>query len=63
MDYKLKKVVGLSKIKTSVTIATPEQLLMQVVPKFGVVGAAKFMWKGYRFAKTNVGFDEGLGWS
>ncbi|UXT57995.1 hypothetical protein FY134_10185 [Agrobacterium fabrum] len=63
MDYKLKKVVERSKIKTSVTITTPEQLLMQVVPKFGVVGAFRFMWKGYRFAKTHVGFGEGLGWT
>lgn len=63
MDYKLKKVVALSKIGTSVTIVTPDQLLRTVVPKFGLVGAIKFLWQGYRFAKARVGFDEGDGWT
>lgn len=62
MDYKLKKVAERSKISTPVIITTPDQLLRQVLPKFGLVGAIKFMWKGYRFAKPHVGFDEGKGW-
>ncbi len=63
MDYKQKKVVERSKIKTSVTIITLDQLLRTVVPKFGLVGAIKFLWQGYRFAKPRVGFDEGDGWT
>ena len=62
MDYKLKKVIEKSKIKTNVSIATPDQLLRSMVPKFGLWGAIKYMWKGYRFAKPRVGFDEGQGW-
>ena len=63
MDYKLQKVAGLSNIKTPVVIKTPDQLLREVLPKFGLVGAFKFMWQGYRFAKPRVGFDEGKGWT
>lgn len=63
MDYKLQKVVGAAKIKTSVTIKTPAQLLREVVPKFGLVGAIKFLWNGYKFAKPRVGFDEDKGWT
>jgi hypothetical protein len=63
MDYKLQKVVGAAKIRTPVAIKTPDQLLREVVPKFGVIGAIKFMWQGYRFAKPRVGFDEGKGWN
>lgn len=63
MDYNLKKVVGLSKIKTSVEIVTPDQLLRIVIPKFGFLGAIKFMWKGYRFGKPRAGFNEGKGWT
>ncbi len=62
MDYKLQKVVGRSKVETSVKIVTPDQLLRLVTPKFGFVGAIKFMWNGYKFAKPRVGFDEGKGW-
>lgn len=63
MDYKLQKVVVRSKIETSVKVVTPDQLLRLVIPKFGFVGAIKFMWKGYRFAKPRVGFNEGKGWT
>jgi hypothetical protein len=63
MDYKLGKVVDRSKIKTAVSIVTPDQLLRAVIPKFGFVGATKFLWKGYRFSKPLVGFDEGKGWN
>lgn len=63
MDYKLQKVVGRSKIEISVKVVTPDQLLHMVIPKFGFVGAIKFIWKGYKFAKPRVGFDEGKGWT
>ena len=63
MDCKLQKVVGRSQIKTPVVIKTPDQLLREVLPKFGLVGAVEFMWRGYRFAKPRVGFDEGRGWT
>ena len=63
MDYKLQKVVGAAKVKTPVAIKTPDQLLREVLPKFGFIGAIKFMWQGYRFAKPRVGFDEGKGWN
>jgi hypothetical protein len=62
MDYKLQKVVGRSKIKTSVKVVTPDQLLRLVIPNMGFVGAIKFMWNGYKFAKPRVGFEEGKGW-
>ena len=63
MDYKLQKVVGRSKFEPSVKVVTPDQLLRLVIPKFGFVGAIKFMWNGYKFAKPRVGFDEGKGWT
>ena len=63
MDYKLKKVVEQSKIKTAVKIVTPVQFLKVIVPKFGFVGALKFLWSGYQFAKPRVGFDETDGWT
>ncbi|QSZ56305.1 hypothetical protein [Rhizobium sp. ZX09] len=63
MDYSLMKVVAKSKVGTPVTIITPEKLLHRVVPKFGPIGAIKFMWNGYRFAKPRVTFDEGKGWA
>lgn len=63
MDYKLQKVVGRSKVETSVKVVTPDQLLRLVIPKFGFVGAIKFMWNGYKFSKPRVGFDEGKGWT
>lgn len=63
MDYKLQKVVEKSKVETPVVIRTPDQLLREVLPKFGLFGAIKFMWHGYRFAKPLVGFDEGKGWT
>ncbi len=63
MDYKLRKVVGSAKIKTSVNITTPDQLLREALPKFGFFGAIKFMWQGYRFAKPRVGFDDSKGWN
>lgn len=63
MDYKLQKVVGAAKIKTSVSIKAPDQLLREVVPKLGLVGAIKFLWNGYKFAKPRIGFDEGKGWN
>jgi hypothetical protein len=62
MDYKLQKVVGRSKTKTPVAVRTPDQLLREVLPKFGFLGAMKFLWQGYRFAKPRVGFEEGEGW-
>ncbi|MDX1742178.1 MAG: hypothetical protein R3186_01085 [Ruegeria sp.] len=63
MDYKLQKVLGRSKIKTRVAVRTPDQLFREVLPKFGLIGAIKFLWQGYRFAKPRVGFDEGKGWT
>ena len=63
MDYKLQKVVARSKKEMPVKIRTPDQLLREVIPKFGLVGACKFMWEGFRFAKPQVGFDEGKGWT
>ncbi len=64
MDYRLQKVVSQSKkVETPVVIKTPNQLLREVLPKFGLVGAFKFLWQGYRFAKPRVGFDEGKGWT
>lgn len=62
MDYKLQKVARKSKIKTSVVIMTPDQLLRAVLPKLGFKDAIKFLWKGYRFAKPRLGFEEGRGW-
>lgn len=62
MDYKLKKVVEKSKVKTSVSIVTPDQLLRTMFPKLGLWGAIGYIWRGYRFAKPRVGFDEGQGW-
>lgn len=63
MDYKLRKIVTQSKLDTPVRIITPYQILLDVVPKFGVFGAVGFMWNGFRFAKEKIGFREGKGWS
>lgn len=62
MDYKLQRVAQRSKVKTSVAIKTPDQLLREVIPKFGISDAIKFLWHGYRFAKPRIGFDAGKGW-
>lgn len=62
MDYKLKKLVEKSKIDTPVKVVTPTELLKLVLPSFGFVNALIFVWKGYRFAKSHLDFDEGKGW-
>lgn len=63
MDYKLKKMVEKSRIDTSVRVVTPTELIKLILPRFGFVAALIFVWKGYRFAKSHLDFDEGKGWS
>jgi hypothetical protein len=63
MDYKLQKVVRRSKVETPVKVVTPDQLVRLLIPKFGFWGAIEFLWNGYKFAKSRVGFDEGKGWT
>lgn len=62
MDYKLIRVVTLSKIETSVKIVTPDHLLRLAIPKFGFFTAIKFIWNGYKFSKPRIGFGESKGW-
>ncbi len=62
MDNKLQRLVEGSKLQSSVRIITPHQLLLDTIPKFGLFGGFGFIWRGIRFARTQVGFSAGKGW-
>ena len=63
MDSKLASVVRRDpKKRIKIKIFSPREALGELLAALGLLGSMSFLIKSFRFAKRNVGFDEGEGW-